>query len=79
MDKIKKNITVIVNVITLLIVICTAIYGYGRLNARVDNIEIKQNRMELHDIEINKNYYSIIYKLGKIESKINILVKRSGE
>lgn len=76
MDTLKKNLVVLVNIVTLLVVFCTAIYGYGRLNARVDSVETRQDKTELSDIEIKRDCQSIMFKLGKIEGKIDTILKK---
>ena len=73
MDVVKKNISIILNIITLLTCFCGIAFGWGKVNTKVDNIENRQLRIEAAIICTESSQRDIFFKLGVLEGKIDRL------
>lgn len=73
MESIKKNIPIILNMITLLTCFCGIAFGWGKMNTRVDSIENKQLKIESAIIGTEMCQREIFFKLGVLEGKIDAL------
>lgn len=75
MESIKKNIPIILNMITLLACFCSLAFGWGKINTRVDSIENRQLKLETAIIGTEMCQREIFFKLGVLEGKIDALKK----
>lgn len=73
MEPIKRNLPIILNMITLLTCFCGIAFGWGKMNTRVDNIENRQVKLESAIMGSEVCQREIFFKLGVLEGKIDAL------
>jgi len=73
MEVVKKNIGVILNILTLITCICTFAFMWGKMDTRINNIENQQLKVESAIICTDASIRDIFFKLGVLEGKIDRL------
>lgn len=73
MEQFKKNMPIILNLLTLLTCFCGIAFGWGKINTKVDNIENRQFKIESAVICNEACQREIFFKLGVLEGKIDAL------
>lgn len=76
MEVIKKNMGVILNILTLITCICTIAFAWGKMDTKINNTENRQAKIESAVICTDASIRDIFFKLGVLEGKIDNLNRR---
>ena len=79
-DKIKNNLNMTTTFVGLLIVVTGWVSNYTIMQERIGYIETEKNELKADVCAIEdqiKDYNVLMYKVDKIDSKINKLIERS--
>jgi len=76
MEKVKNNLALIINLVTLITCLCSITYGWGVINTQVLESKKQIDKLEQSIVTINQNMSTLLLKIGMLEGKIDAVINK---